>query len=466
MPHERHFLRRRVAAGVSPGGRGPATRERWRQRHLRQAAQGRHRRRHPAPPGGAQPGPAIATGGNRLAGTAGHQLSADYVALQRAARGAATSAGRTSTTTSYALGGLEAAGARRPARQALHPGHRGLDPGRGLRLDGRLGLGRHHRAGVGGRPRAAPSPAPNTSTSGCEAADFAGMPAGAIVPAPARHLRRAGQVLNAQAAGAGAIVYINEGTPGVPDAHRPALVRHDRRRGDRADHGRAGRDRGRTSPAASRRALSARPRACGSIGAPASTPTENVIAETRGGDPNKVVVVGAHLDSVGAGPGINDNGSGSRRAPRVRAAAARREPEEQDPLRLVQRRGVRAARLGGLRQQPARGRAREDRGDAELRHDRLAELRATSSTTATCPTRRRSPDDVFAPAARPFSATIEKIFLDYFAAQRIAEPADRVRRPLGLRAVHRGGHPGRRPVHGRRGHQDAGAGRDLRRHRG
>ena len=30
------------------------------------------------------------------------------------------------------------------------------------------------------------------------------------------------------------------------------------------------------------------------------------------------------------------------------------------------------------------------------------------------------PEDVFAPAARPFSATIEKIFLDYFKSQRIA----------------------------------------------
>ena len=37
----------------------------------------------------------------------------------------------------------------------------------------------------------------------------------------------------------------------------------------------------------------------------------NVIAETPGGDPNNVVVVGAHLDSVSRGPGINDNGSGS-----------------------------------------------------------------------------------------------------------------------------------------------------------
>jgi Zn-dependent M28 family amino/carboxypeptidase len=36
-----------------------------------------------------------------------------------------------------------------------------------------------------------------------------------------------------------------------------------------------------------------------------------VIAETREGDPNNVVVVGAHLDSVPEGPGINDDGSGT-----------------------------------------------------------------------------------------------------------------------------------------------------------
>jgi Zn-dependent M28 family amino/carboxypeptidase len=39
--------------------------------------------------------------------------------------------------------------------------------------------------------------------------------------------------------------------------------------------------------------------------------TYNVFAETKGGDPNNVIMVGAHLDSVNAGPGINDNGSGS-----------------------------------------------------------------------------------------------------------------------------------------------------------
>jgi aminopeptidase Y len=39
--------------------------------------------------------------------------------------------------------------------------------------------------------------------------------------------------------------------------------------------------------------------------------TSNVLAESVSGDPNNVVMAGAHLDSVNAGPGINDNGSGS-----------------------------------------------------------------------------------------------------------------------------------------------------------
>ncbi len=38
--------------------------------------------------------------------------------------------------------------------------------------------------------------------------------------------------------------------------------------------------------------------------------TRNVLADT-GGDPSRTVVVGAHLDSVAEGPGINDNGSGT-----------------------------------------------------------------------------------------------------------------------------------------------------------
>ncbi|SOD98932.1 M28 family peptidase [Blastococcus haudaquaticus] len=45
---------------------------------------------------------------------------------------------------------------------------------------------------------------------------------------------------------------------------------------------------------------------------PAETRTDhNVIAELPGSNPDNVVMAGAHLDSVNEGPGINDNGSGS-----------------------------------------------------------------------------------------------------------------------------------------------------------
>ncbi|KAI2629395.1 peptidase family M28 [Xylaria nigripes] len=42
-----------------------------------------------------------------------------------------------------------------------------------------------------------------------------------------------------------------------------------------------------------------------------SITTTNIIAQTTGGDPNNCVMLGAHSDSVGEGPGINDDGSGS-----------------------------------------------------------------------------------------------------------------------------------------------------------
>ena len=42
-----------------------------------------------------------------------------------------------------------------------------------------------------------------------------------------------------------------------------------------------------------------------------TTKSRNVIAQTKTGATDNVVVVGAHLDSVPEGPGINDNGSGT-----------------------------------------------------------------------------------------------------------------------------------------------------------
>ncbi|PYH92421.1 Zn-dependent exopeptidase [Aspergillus ellipticus CBS 707.79] len=42
-----------------------------------------------------------------------------------------------------------------------------------------------------------------------------------------------------------------------------------------------------------------------------SISTTNIIAQTTGGDPDNCVMLGGHSDSVGEGPGINDDGSGS-----------------------------------------------------------------------------------------------------------------------------------------------------------
>lgn len=39
--------------------------------------------------------------------------------------------------------------------------------------------------------------------------------------------------------------------------------------------------------------------------------TQNIFSETKEGDPTNVIMLGAHLDSVQAGAGINDDGSGS-----------------------------------------------------------------------------------------------------------------------------------------------------------
>jgi len=143
---------------------------------------------------------------------------------------------------------------------------------------------------------------PNSNTSGCEAADFVGFPAGAVALMQRGTCGFAVKVLNAQAAGAAAAIVMNEGQPG-----RTGLI------------GMIGDATGLTIPAvfvtsavgedlASTPGTSVRVE----VDFAADTRTSyNVLAESKTGNPNNVVMVGAHLDSVQAGPGIQDNGSGS-----------------------------------------------------------------------------------------------------------------------------------------------------------
>ncbi len=144
---------------------------------------------------------------------------------------------------------------------------------------------------------------PRANTSGCEAADFAGFPAGTNALVQRGTCSFGVKASNAQAAGASAVIIFNQGnTP----------LREDLIVGTLLPDG-----AGVTIPVvgasfANGQALSQAGSSASIAVAPAQNVTQyNVIAESRDGDPNNVVMAGAHLDSVQRGPGINDNGSGS-----------------------------------------------------------------------------------------------------------------------------------------------------------
>lgn len=145
---------------------------------------------------------------------------------------------------------------------------------------------------------------PRANTSGCETEDFTNFSAGSIALLQRGTCPFAAKVLNAQAAGASVVIIFNQGdapTPertdlfvtslGVTDVINIPLL---------------------TISYADGESL-AQPgtEATVSVGQPEIRTSQNVIAESREGDPDNVIIAGAHLDSVLTGPGINDNGSGS-----------------------------------------------------------------------------------------------------------------------------------------------------------
>jgi Zn-dependent M28 family amino/carboxypeptidase len=153
-------------------------------------------------------------------------------------------------------------------------------------------------------------------TSGCEAADFAGFPAGNIALMQRGTCAFAVKVLNAQAAGASAAIIFNQGN--TPE--REALIV------------------GTLAPSSAAipvvgasfadGAMLAQPGSIARayVGAVQTISQYNVLAESKQGNPNNVVMLGAHLDSVDEGPGINDNGSGSAALVEVAEQMAKTKP--------------------------------------------------------------------------------------------------------------------------------------------
>ena len=143
--------------------------------------------------------------------------------------------------------------------------------------------------------------ASDTSTSGCEASDFAGFTAGAIALIQRGTCSFGQKAANAEAAGASGVVIFNRGTEGETGSLNGTLG----------------------EPLVEIPVVGASYAVGQELGAQGTTArvftdttsetrtTYNVIAETKKGNADRVVMAGAHLDSVPEGAGINDNGSGA-----------------------------------------------------------------------------------------------------------------------------------------------------------
>ncbi len=148
-----------------------------------------------------------------------------------------------------------------------------------------------------------PGSTPGSSNSGCEPADFAGFVPGNIALIQRGTCTFTAKVDNAQIAGASGVIIFNEGQPGRI-ALAGGLLQHPATIPTVITEFAIGEELYN---------LSLQGTVSVHIKTDAEflhTKTENIIAETRTGRPDHVVMVGAHLDSVEEGPGIDDNGSG------------------------------------------------------------------------------------------------------------------------------------------------------------
>ncbi|TCK08529.1 M28 family metallopeptidase [Marinobacterium mangrovicola] len=141
----------------------------------------------------------------------------------------------------------------------------------------------------------------NSSTSGCEPEDFAGFSPGNIAVIQRGSCSFLIKAQNATAAGATGVIIFNEGQPGRTDNFLGTLQ----------------------EPSIAIPVVGAAfdigvELAAGGVESrifvdaiSENRTTANLLADTPAGRDDRLVVAGAHLDSVSEGPGINDNGSGS-----------------------------------------------------------------------------------------------------------------------------------------------------------
>ena len=257
-----------------------------------------------------------------------------------------------------------------------------------------------------------PGPLPTSSTSGCQPGDFPAAPAGPAVAL----IQRGGcdfrvKAENAAAAGYEAVIIFNEGQEGRQELFIGTLGAPQ------------------TIPTvglsfADGSALAAQA-AAAPVTVSVTTETEadldatttNVFADSKGGDPNKTVVVGAHLDSVVEGPGINDNGSGTSAILAIAEAAAKLKAPKQK-LRFAFWGAEESGLLGSTYYVDTLPPAELAKIYANLNFDMLGSPNYVRFVY--------DGDGSDTPlAGPPGSAEIEDIFTEYFAGQGLAsEPTE------------------------------------------
>ncbi len=145
-----------------------------------------------------------------------------------------------------------------------------------------------------------PTGGPSSTNSGCQAEDFPAETAGNVALIQRGTCTFGEKAQNAKAAGAIAVIIFNEGQEGRTELLAGTL-------GDPIDIPVIG-----TTYAVGEELNTAGTRVSLSTETVSETRnTSNVIADSQKGRTNRTVVVGAHLDSVEDGEGINDNGSGT-----------------------------------------------------------------------------------------------------------------------------------------------------------
>ena len=240
---------------------------------------------------------AAGEGGNRASGTQGYDASVDYVAEKL------RDAGYEVTVQPFHVLSFEETAPPQLAR--VEPDAETYSPGTDFQTMRNSGAGSVEGVVVPTVDLVIPPTPEPSSTSGCEPEDFPAVP-----NEPAIALVQRGtcpfqvKVDNAAGAGYAAVLVFNEGQPDRQDAFAatlatpvsiPALSASFAVGDELQALAQAGPVRAQVVVEAVTHSL----------------PTANVIADWPQGDPDRVVVIGAHLDSVADGPGINDNGSGT-----------------------------------------------------------------------------------------------------------------------------------------------------------